>query len=253
MPNLYGSTPEMDTNEYHTLFNDPDFKPDELKIYPCALIPSAELMQYYERGEWESYSEQTLNELLQYCLMHTPEWARLTRVVRDIPSTETVATNIKTNQRQLVQDRLRADGAVLRDIRAREIRRNLPTEPISLKVTEYPTQVSTEHFLQFVDAENRILGFCRLSLPTTDNPFEELRNAAIIRELHVYGLTEKVGDSGSSQAQHLGLGKKLLQRAEDIARENGFSKIHVISAIGTREYYRKRGYQDGDLYQYKML
>lgn len=253
MPNLYGSNPEMDRTEYDTLFTDPDFKPDELKIYPCALIPSAELMQYYEAGKWESYSEETLNELLQYCLTHTPEWARLTRVVRDIPSTETVATNIKTNQRQLVQDRLRADGAILRDIRAREIRRQTPIAPITLKTETYVTQVSTECFLQFVDAQNRILGFCRLSLPTTPNPFQELQDSALIRELHVYGLTEKVGQSGNSKAQHLGLGKQLLEEAEKVAKENNFKKIQVISAIGTREYYRKRDYQDGKLYQYKVL
>ncbi len=253
MPNLYGSSPEMDREEYGTLFSDPDFKPDELKIYPCALIPSAELMQYHERGEWHSYSEETLNDLLAYCLTHTPEWARLTRVVRDIPSTETVNTNIKTNQRQLVQDTLKAQNAVLHDIRAREIKRDQPVDPISLKTTVYDTQVSTEHFIQFVDANNRILGFCRLSLPTTENIYPELQDSALIRELHVYGITEKVGESGSSQAQHLGLGKQLLAKAEDIALNHSFNSIAVISAIGTREYYRRRGYVDGVLYLHKKL
>ncbi|MCD8484522.1 GNAT family N-acetyltransferase [Candidatus Woesebacteria bacterium] len=255
MPNLYGSNPEMDREEYGVLFSDPDFKPDELKIYPCALIPSAELMQYHERGEWYSYSEETLNELLAYCLTHTPEWARLTRVVRDIPSTETVDTHIKTNQRQLVQNALQKQGSAdkMQDIRAREIRRQTPTEPITLKVTEYDTAVSKEHFIQFVDAQNRILGFCRLSLPTTSNTFAELQDAAIIRELHVYGLTEKVGQSGHSQAQHLGLGKQLLEKAESIARAANFERIAVISAIGTRGYYAKRGYSLRELYQHKNL
>lgn len=253
MPNLYGSNVENDLQEYHQLFHDVAYKPDELKIYPCALIPSAELMAYYERGEWQPYSEEELQTILRYALSHTPQWARLTRVIRDIPSTEVAAGNIKTNHRQIIEDQLRQEGIRLQDIRAREIKRQQPVEPIVLTMTSYETSSSTEHFLQFVDGENHILGFVRLSLPTMPSPVEELGRNALIRELHVYGITESVGTKETGSPQHSGFGKKLLAAAEKVAQEAGYLNISVISAVGTREYYRQRGYQDGELYQSKAL
>jgi len=255
MPNLFGSSPELDKKDYKVLFSDPDFQPDELKIYPCSLIESAELMEYYESGKWRPYTETELLDVLGFCLTHIPEYCRLTRVIRDIPSDDIVAGNKKTNFRQVVERELEKLGQQSRDIRAREIK-SLKVQQDALQLTEVPylTSVSKEIFLQFVTKENeKIAAFLRLSLPTIENYVGELRDCAIIREVHVYGQSVPIGEKSSGKAQHVGLGTQLLERAKIIARENGFKKLAVISAIGTREYYRQRGFCDGELYQVAQL
>jgi elongator complex protein 3 len=253
MPNLHGSTPELDKADYVKLFSDPDFCPDELKIYPCSLIESAELMQYYQRGEWRPYSEMELLDVLGFCLMNTPRYCRLTRVIRDIPSTDIVVGNKKTNFRELVEKELQKAGEKSQNIRAREIRgRSVTAEELQLKETLYPAAVSTELFLEYVaphDGTELIAGFLRLSLPTTKNFMSELQDCAIIREVHVYGQSVGIGQRDEGKAQHLGLGTKLIERAKVLAAKHGFKKLAVISAIGTREYYRQRGFVDDGLYQ----
>ncbi len=250
MPNLYGSDLDHDRTEFLELFEDPDFMPDELKIYPCALIPSAELMQYYQDGRWKPYTTQELQDLLAFCLTKAPEWVRLNRVVRDIPSQETATNHLPTNLRQLVQDDLTANAITTSDIRAREIRQQLPQPPITLNQISYKTSSSEEIFLQYVDVNNRLLAFLRLSLPNEPSFMEELEHNAIIRELHVYGQVEQLGQQGEGKTQHRGYGKKLINSAKKLATEKGFTKLSVISAIGTREYYRKQGFDDGVLYQH---
>jgi len=254
MPNLYGSTPEMDKRDYDLLFSDPDFCPDELKIYPCSLIESAELMEYYQSGLWKPYTEEELLDVLSYCMSHTPNYCRLTRVIRDIPSTDIVAGNKKTNFREIAERKLAEQGQTSTDIRARELRQHeLNPNELRLKETIYPSTVSQEFFLEYIVPEvgmDRIAGFLRLSLPTvTDTFIPELHGSAIIREVHVYGQSVGLGKRVDGKAQHLGLGTKLLERAKKIAAERGFQKLAVISAIGTREYYRHRGFVDGILYQ----
>jgi elongator complex protein 3 len=250
MPNLHGSSVELDKKDYQTLFNDPDFKPDELKIYPCSLIESAELMQYFQRGEWRPYSEEELLEILSYALTHTPGYCRLTRVIRDIPSTDIVVGNKKTNFREIAERELTRLGTQSHDIRAREIKgMKVTMDDLHLDLIEYTTSVSTEVFLQYVTSENKIAGFLRLSLPTKQNFIDELKECALIREVHVYGQSVGIGKHSTGKAQHLGLGSLLIESAKKLAAEKNFSKLAVISAIGTREYYRKRGFSDGQLYQ----
>lgn len=253
MPNLYGSTPEKDKQDYHTLFADPDFCPDELKIYPCSLIESAELMQYYQRGEWQPYTEEELLDVLSYCLLHTPRYCRLTRVVRDIPSTDIVAGNKKTNFREIVEKELDQAGRKSLNIRAREVRsREIDPEKLVLKETSYQTSISTELFLEYVfpdQGQELIAGFLRLSLPKIASFIPELKDAAVIREVHVYGQAVGIGRRDEGKAQHLGLGTKLIERAKAVAAQHHFARLAVISAIGTREYYRGRGFSDGQLYQ----
>src|SRR5690606_5870589 len=128
MANLYGSSVEKDIEDFKTLFSDPDFRPDELKIYPCSLISSAELMQYHQKGLWQPYSYEQLLEVLSACILETPEYCRLTRVIRDIPSTDIVEGNKKTNFRQIAEHHLEEAGLKSKDIRAREIRNQEFTE-----------------------------------------------------------------------------------------------------------------------------
>jgi len=254
MPNLYGSSPEDDMLDYERLFDEPDFQPDELKIYPCSLIESAELMQKYQDGSWRPYTHEELVQVLTACFQRTPEYCRLTRVVRDIPSTDIVAGELTTNFRQIVDDELAQQDVRSPDIRAREIRgKAVALEQLRQDEQRYATSAGEEVFLQYITEDRLIAGFLRLSLPTETPIIEELNGAAMIREVHVYGQSLAVGEEMVGKAQHSGLGKLLIERAAAIAREHGYKRLAVISAVGTRGYYRQRGFYDGQLYQFRGL
>ena len=122
-----------------------------------------------------------------------------------------------------------------------------------MNIIEYNTNVSKEFFIQYVTDKYEIAGFLRLSIPTQERFIEELKASAMIREVHVYGQSLEIGDQKEGKAQHLGLGKKLIQKAESITQEHGFDSLAVISSIGTREYYAKQGYNLNYLYQIKKL
>lgn len=253
MANLYGSDVEKDKKDYLQLFKDPDFKPDELKIYPCSLISSAELMQYYQKGVWKPYDHDQLLEVVSFALSNTPEYCRLTRVIRDIPSTDIVEGNKLTNFRQIAAQEVEKSSQSQRDIRSREIRKKkVDTDDLSIKELRYKTTHSTEIFIQMVTSGDDLVGFLRLSLPKKASFIEELGEAAIIREVHVYGPAQNIGKRGK-KAQHQGVGTQLLERAKMLASEADYQKVAVISAIGTREYYRKKGFYDGSLYQFADL
>ena len=256
MPNLYGSSPEADLIDFTKLFGDPDFRPDELKIYPCSLIESAELMQQYEAGDWRPYTHEELLGLLVDCFKRTPEYCRLTRVIRDIPGTDIVDGNKVTNFRQLVEREMARQGAKSADIRAREIRKKaVGGGDLRLDSHRYASSIGDEVFLQFITEERDIAGFLRLSLPAAAEAplLEELRGCAMIREVHVYGLALGIGSAVAGRAQHAGLGTRLIEKAAEIAAHHGYARLAVISAIGTRDYYRKRGFADGALYQMRDL
>ena len=256
MPNLYGSSPDADRADYEKIFGDEEFRPDELKIYPCSLIESAELMQRYRAGDWRPYTHDELLDLLVDCFERTPEYCRLTRVIRDIPGTDIVDGNKVTNFRQLVEQELVRRGGKSSDIRAREIRRDHVTDgDLRLDVSEYSAGIGDEVFLQYITEKRKIAAFLRLSLPDIDETplLEELTGCAMIREVHVYGLSLGIGTAMSGRAQHLGLGSRLIETAAEIAAERAYTRLAVISAIGTREYYRKRGFEDGELYQIRDL
>ena len=256
MPNLYGSSPVDDLEDYRKIFADVDFRPDELKLYPCSLIESAELMQQYQAGSWRPYTQDELLSLLVDCFKLIPEYCRLTRVIRDIPGTDIVDGNKVTNFRQLVEQELARQGSSSSDIRAREIRKKRVTgADLHLDRLSYLSSIGEEIFLQYITEEREIAAFLRLSLPNENEMplLAELAGCAMIREVHVYGLSLGIGAAVAGRAQHLGLGSNLIELAASIAESRGYRKLAVISAIGTREYYRKRGFQDGELYQIRDL
>ncbi len=258
MANLYGSNVEGDKKDYDKLFKDQDFRPDELKIYPCSLLSSAQLMQYYLDGRWQPYNHEELLEVLSYVLINTPQYCRLTRVLRDIPSTDIVEGNKKTNFRQIAEQHLDQLGQQMSDIRAREIRhQKFDEKTVQLTEVAYQTSVGEEKFLQFVvpqlNSPDKIVAFLRLSLPKEKPFIKELEQSAMIREIHVYGQAVKIGKKDQQRPQHLGFGTRLIQKAKEIATENGYEKLAVISGIGTKEYYRKKGFKDGELYQFMTL
>ncbi len=261
MPNLYGSNPKQDKKNYEKLFSSPSYKPDEIKIYPCSLLESAPLMNYYQQGKWKPYSEQELYDVIAYCLQNTPPYCRITRVVRDIPSPDIVAGNKKTNFRQIVTQKLTKKRVKLLDIRSREIRNHdFKHDQIIMTQFNYKTTVSKEVFLQCLaplagqsldtDFDDlKLLGFLRLTLPKKVNYIKELKNCAIIREVHVYGKALRISKQEGGKTQHLGLGKQMIKQALKIAQEKNYHYLAVISAIGTRRYYQKLGFELDQLYQ----
>jgi elongator complex protein 3 len=254
MPNLYGSSPGEDVAQFARLFDDPDFRPDELKVYPCSLIESAKLMAYYERGAWRPYTHEQLVDVVAACLRGAPRYCRLTRVIRDFSAGDIVAGSRTGNLREVAERRLRESGDSCREIRSREIRAQpLERADLRLVATDYETSIGDEVFLEFVTPEDRIAAFLRLSLPRDPSPVEEIRRSALVREVHVYGASLSIGRRQAGRAQHRGLGRALVDEARARARAAGFADLAVISAVGTRAYYRGLGFRDGALYQHLKL
>lgn len=254
MPNLLGSTPKKDVADYKNLFSDVRFKPDEVKIYPCSLITGTKLMTYYKRKMWKPYTEKQLMRVLEKCVELTPRWCRITRMVRDISSEDIVVGNKKSNIRQNVEAQLIKSGKKINEMRFREIKNEkVSLSKLKLMVTEYETQVSEEFFIEYTAHEDKIVGFLRLSVPKIKYLIDELRDSAIIREVHVYGKTLDVGKEETGRSQHIGIGTKLINKAKEITKNRALSKISVISSIGTKTYYKKLGFKKGLLYQHQYL
>ena len=265
MVNLLGQTPESDKQDFRRFVTETPYQPDEIKLYPCALVHGTELCECYERGEWQPYDEEALVDVLVADVLATPPFTRISRMIRDFSAHDIEAGNKKVNLRQLVEARAKDvevsghSSSSIQEIRYREIStQDVELSELTLEVVPYETTSTHERFLQWVTPENKIAGFLRLSLPKPE-AFETYADAlpvspeeAMIREVHVYGRASGLHKSGTS-AQHRGLGKKLIERASELAREAGYTKLNVISAIGTRPYYRNLGFIDNGLYQQKPL
>ena len=266
MVNLLGATPEADKQDFKTFVTDPGFLPDEIKLYPCALVSGTQLVQKYREGAWQPYAKDELVDVLVQDVLATPPYVRISRMIRDISATDILVGNKHTNLRQMVEQKLATEDVAnhVQEIRFREInQQQVSAAELTLQDFVYTTAVSDEHFLQWVTADNKIAGFCRLSLPhwdkliagacdVTANELLVQPGQAMIRELHVYGQALSLGSEGMS-AQHQGLGQKLLAKASSIAAEAGYTSLNVISSIGTRAYYRAQGFTDAGLYQQKAL
>ena len=270
MVNLLGATPAGDARDYARLVADGRFCPDEVKLYPCALIEGAALNEQYEAGAWRPYTEDELVDVLCADVAATPAFCRVSRMIRDFSTGDIKAGNKKPNLRQLVERRLtageQAGAAPVREIRYREVATGaVDLSALALDEVAYETAAASERFLQWVTPEGRIAGFLRLSLPHADALAalaEELADAgiacpiapgeAMIREVHIYGMAARVGEGGVA-AQHHGLGRRLVERACQIARAAGYARLNVISAVGTRDYYRGLGFIDHGLYQQRDL
>jgi elongator complex protein 3 (tRNA carboxymethyluridine synthase) len=253
MVNLPGATPAGDAAGYARLFAEPDFRPDELKLYPCLLVESADLVHAFRRGDWRPYDDRELLELLAACMAATPRWCRLTRVVRDFSSHDIVAGTRRANLREEAERLLAARGTPCRDVRAREIRgARLDPAALRLRACEYATSGGEEHFLEFATRDDRLVAFLRLSLPHGPAPARELDGSALIREVHVYGASLPLGARGPAP-QHAGLGRALVREAARRAASRGYRDLGVISAIGTRPWYRALGFADDELYQHLPL
>ena len=259
MTNLLGATPESDAADYRRMVEHPAFKPDEIKLYPCALVDGTGLVAHWRDGSWRPYTEGELVNLLADDVLVTPPFTRISRMIRDISAHDIMTGNKKVNLRQLVDLELAKRAQPVQEIRSREIAFGAAaSDELSLSEVAYETTNTREVFLQWVTPDNRIAGFLRLSMPNAEymnahaSDLPANAGEAMIREVHVYGRVAGLHQGGEN-AQHRGLGRMLIERACDIARNNGYTAINVISAIGTRGYYRKQGFADNGLYQQRRL
>jgi len=259
MPGLPGSTPEEDKKMFDRTFQDSCFKPDYLKIYPTLVVKGTKLYDMWKQGEYEPIREEEAIDIIAYAKRIIPTWVRIQRIQRDIPSQFIEAGVKKSNLRQLVNTRLHEDGYKCRCIRCREAGLSqlggkvADASNIKFMSERYGACGGTEYFLSFDDvAKDILIALLRLRFPSEPHR-NELKHAALVRDLHAYGELVGLGERKENSWQHRGYGARLLKHAEEIAIDNGYRKIAVMSGIGVREYYARVGYEREGPYMVKIL
>ena len=250
MTGLPGSSPDKDLEMFRTLFSDSRFQPDMLKIYPTLVVPGSELEVWMREGRYMPPTTQETVELLAKAKPLVPPWVRIMRVQRDVPVPAVSAGLDKGNLRELVWARLKEKGERCRCIRCREVLEETELKP-ELVERRYRASGAEEVFLSFEDRQkDRLVGFLRLRL-LERHIRPELSDSAIVREIRVYGPEARIGEKGLWQ--HRGMGKKLMERAEEISKQAGYRRLAVISGVGVRPYFRKLGYRLEGPYMVKNL
>ena len=279
MPGLYGSTPEKDLIMLRDIFENADYKPDFVKIYPCQVLPNSLLANWWKEGKFEPLHDVELIKLLLKMKQFVPEWTRVMRLLRDIPVGNILSGAKFSNLRQILKQQPKKLKEVLGEkdfdeifndgfkwpckcIRCREVgfsekKLVVDSRPVLIR-RDYDAAGGTEVFLSFESADKKtIYALLRLRKPDirfTSKYFSSvLKNAALIREVHSYGSEITVGE-GSGIGQHRGLGRRLIEEAERIAREEWrLKRMTIIAGVGTREYYKKFGYTEKCTYMTKKL
>ena len=254
MPGLPGMSQEQDIKMFKELFEDERFCPDMLKIYPLMVMAQTKLMKDFEEGKFIPITTQGASHVIAHAFKYIPEYCRVMRVQRDIPTYRTKGGVDKTNLRQYIDKVMLKEGIISRDIRSRETGRKKFVKEPTLIVREYKASQGKEFFISIEDKKlDSLAGFCRLRFPSQSLRSEITPTTAIIRELHVYGAATEIGKDANKSSQHKGFGAMLLKKAEEIAKENNFDKMVVISGVGVREYYRKHNYTNDGPYVSKKL
>lgn len=260
MPNLYGSTPEIDYEDMVELFANPAYRPDWLKIYPTMVVPWSQLEGIYKKGLHVPYTDKDLIELLVKVKQTIPDYTRITRLYRDIPAPTIVGGSKISNLRQLVQAEMEKRGVQCRCIRCREIKaEEVKFEDLTLNMKQMEASQGQEFFITFDNMKrDKIASLLRLrfssySLKGRPHFMKELEGAALVREVHTYGEQVEISEREKKVSQHIGLGRRMMSKAEELSKKNGYKKLAVISGIGVREYYRKLGYRLEGTYMVKDL
>ncbi len=248
MPNLLGSNPEMDIQSLARIFDDQAFRPDELKIYPMMVTDKSELTEIWKAWGFKAYDDKTLIDLTATLESMIPEYIRLNRTYRDIPASEILEWSHLANLRQIVEEKLKAEWIKMVDIRHREIKfaKNDPKKAV-LNDFKYEASDWVEHFITFEDPDDRtIFSLLRLRLPSINNEIleilPELKDAALIREIHTFWDQLSIWEAWSTFGQHIGFGKRLIERSELLSKKAWYRKIAVIAWVWVRWYYEKRWY-----------
>ena len=264
MPGMPGSNPTKDLEAFKRVFTDSAFKPDMIKIYPCLVIAGTKAHDWYREGVYKPYSTEEAANLIAEVKKSLPPWVRVMRVQRDIPARLIVAGVNKSNLRQLVQQKLAEHGQRCACIRCREVGHRMTVDNVTpdldkvkILATRYEASEGQEIFISAEDPENNVLiGYLRLRISSAKAHRPEIKVApsAIVRELHVYGPLVPVGKHLAKAWQHKGYGSILLSEAERVAQEDyDLKKLLVISALGTKQYYMRFGFERDGVYVSKML
>jgi ELP3 family radical SAM enzyme/protein acetyltransferase len=262
MPSHYDPV-KTDMEMMTKVLSDPSYELDQWKIYPTEVTNFTKIKEWYDEGSYQPYAELEEGRLLEEVIIHTKKmmkpWIRINRVIRDIPIISIEGGIMCGDMRNRIEQKMKDQGLSCKCIRCREIKlRKIDYSTVEFKKRVYEGSNGTEYFLSFETSDEKtLLGYLRLRLnKTNDKVMPELQDTAFIRELHVLGKHTEINkdsNTGNLNAQHRGYGKKLLKYAEEIAQENGFKKIAIISGIGVREYYRKQGYSLENTYMMKEL
>ncbi|RLF48031.1 MAG: tRNA uridine(34) 5-carboxymethylaminomethyl modification radical SAM/GNAT enzyme Elp3 [Thermoplasmata archaeon] len=253
MPGLPGSSYENDLQSFQRMFRDERFRPDMLKIYPTLVVKPSILYEKWKAGEYKPLEEEEAIHLIAEMKKYVPEWVRIQRVERDIPSYMIEEGIKKSNLRQIIHKRMKELGMECRCIRCREIGHKKVDikDDFELRRREYIASSGREIFLS-IENEDVIVAYCRLRIPFRPHRYE-MENAAVVRELKVHGAMVEIGRRDSKKWQHRGYGKILMEEAEKLAMKFGKEKILVLSGVGAKEYYRKIGYGEEGVYMVKYL
>lgn len=256
MPNLPNSTPEKDIEMIDYVLD--NIHPDQVKMYPTTTTPFTKILEDYKEGKYVPYDNENLEKVVLHWMEKVHPWIRNNRIVRDIPNYYIVDGVKTSNQKQEFDEIMKVRGIKCKCIRSREAGRH-DSDPNEgeLVIREYEAHEGKEYFISWESKDREVIfGFVRLRITNnqTKEIFPELENCALIRELHVYGKTLKVDSKNEGEAvQHIGIGKTLMNKAEEIAKEHGFNKISVIAGIGTRGYYKKIGYEKINTFMIKNI
>lgn len=258
MLDLPSSSPEKDVKMLTEILFDPNYEADQWKIYPTEVTPYSKINEWYHNGTYKPYANENITELenvIIYAKKFIKPWIRINRIIRDIPVQSIEGGVSCPEMRNNIETRMKDEGLQCRCIRCREIKlQKVNISDVKLCVYKYPSSDGKEFFISFETEDNKILlGYCRLRLNSNfDNTMPELHDCAFIRELHVLGQhTNLKGFTGN--AQHMGFGRKMIKKAEEIAMENNFKKMSIISGVGVREYYLKLGYNLENTFMMKKL
>jgi elongator complex protein 3 len=252
MPGLPGVDFEKDILLFKKIFDNPEFRPDQLKIYPTQVIRGAQLEKIYKNGKYEPYTKDELITLLITFKKIVPRYCRIMRVMREIPPDFLVAGTIKIDLRKDVQEKMKTLGIRCKCIRCREIgfarlQGKKIDNHLKLNKLEYDASKGKEIFIEVINKQDTIFGLIRLRIPSNN------KEILIVRELHVYGKAVELGKRELEKSQHHGFGKQLMDEAEKLAKAMNCRKISVISGVGVRDYYRKLGYELENNYMVKKL
>ncbi|MFQ5552803.1 MAG: tRNA uridine(34) 5-carboxymethylaminomethyl modification radical SAM/GNAT enzyme Elp3 [Thermoplasmata archaeon] len=238
MPGLPGSDYDRDLRALRELFEDPAYRPDMLKVYPTLVVKGTGLYRLWRRGEYEEMGTEEAVRLLAEAKPHVPPYVRILRVNREIGASDIEAGVKKGHLRQLVRERMEAEGTRCRCIRCREagLRRvQADPEDVSMGTLRYAASGGEEVFFSFEEFGRDVLvGYARLRL---------CEAGAFLRELKVFGQMVPFQQAPGSRWQHQGYGKALMAQAERATAEAGFRRLRVTSGVGVRGYYQKLGYR----------
>ena len=262
MPNLPGASFEIDKAMLEEVLYDERIQADQYKIYPTAIVPYTRIKRWFEEGSYVPYDDLLLYELIKEFKQKVQKYKRLNRIIRDIPGhyIEGGYSTKFVNMRQLLQDDMRANHWGCKCIRCREVKGNqVPPDNIKLNIEKYRASGGDEYHISFDTncEKNYLIGFLRLRLARLAEEdamiLPSIKGCALIRELHVYSNLNDVGNSIEGSLQHKGYGRQLVAKAEEVAKENGYRKVAIISGTGVRGYYKKLGYQLIDTYMIKDI